>query len=168
MATVCVQISTCLRSIRSTITPANGVSKNVGICPTKPTIPSSSAGVNPPRLSSPSRSSTGGMRTASDALVGPVADLTIRALHFDTRFRAGTGIDPEVGLTTPNLAEAETNRALIKVARRVVVLADHTKWGVVSLASFATLDEVGVLVTDSLLPADAHAALSGRIGEIVV
>jgi DeoR/GlpR family transcriptional regulator of sugar metabolism len=111
---------------------------------------------------------TGGMRTASDALVGPVADLTIASLHFDTLFLGCTGLDPEVGLSTPNLAEAETNRALIKVARRVVVLADHTKWGVVSLASFAPLEKVNVLVTDVLLPSDAHAALDGRVGEIVV
>jgi DeoR/GlpR family transcriptional regulator of sugar metabolism len=111
---------------------------------------------------------TGGMRTASDALVGPVADLTIASLHFDTLFLGCTGLDPEVGLSTPNLAEAETNRALIKVARRVVVLADHTKWGVVSLASFAPIDQINVLVTDVLLPSDAHAALDGRVGEIVV
>jgi DeoR/GlpR family transcriptional regulator of sugar metabolism len=108
------------------------------------------------------------MRTASDALVGPVADLTIASLHFDTLFLGCTGLDPEVGLSTPNLAEAETNRALIKVARRVVVLADHTKWGVVSLASFAPVEKIGVLVTDVLLPADAHASLAGRVGEIVV
>ncbi len=111
---------------------------------------------------------TGGMRTASDALVGPVADLTIASLHFDTLFLGCTGLDPEVGLSTPNLAEAETNRALIKVARRVVVLADHTKWGVVSLASFAPVEKISVLVTDVLLPADAHAELAGRVGEIVV
>ena len=111
---------------------------------------------------------TGGMRTSVDALVGPVADLTIRSLHFDTVFLGCTGIDPEVGFTTPNLAEAETNRAFIKVARRVVVLADHAKWGVVSLASFAKLEDVHVLVTDSVLPPEAHAALSGRISEIVV
>jgi DeoR/GlpR family transcriptional regulator of sugar metabolism len=111
---------------------------------------------------------TGGMRTASDALVGPVADLTIASLHFDTLFLGCTGLDPEVGLSTPNLAEAETNRALIKVARRVVVLADHTKWGVVSLASFAPVDKINVLVTDVLLPSDAHAALDGRVGGIIV
>jgi DeoR/GlpR family transcriptional regulator of sugar metabolism len=111
---------------------------------------------------------TGGMRTASDALVGPVADLTIASLHFDTLFLGCTGLDPEVGLSTPNLAEAETNRALIKVARRVVVLADHTKWGVVSLASFAPVEKINVLVTDVLLPSDAHAALDGRVGEIIV
>ena len=111
---------------------------------------------------------TGGMRTASDALVGPVADLTIASLHFDTLFLGCTGLDPEVGLSTPNLAEAETNRALIKVARRVVVLADHTKWGVVSLASFAPVEKINVLVTDALLPAEAHAVLAGRVGEIVI
>ena len=111
---------------------------------------------------------TGGMRTPSDALVGPVADLTIKSLHFDTLFLGCTGLDPEVGLTTPNLAEAETNRALINRARRVVVLADHSKWGVVSLASFASVDKVNVLVTDALLPAEARAALTGRVGEIVI
>jgi DeoR/GlpR family transcriptional regulator of sugar metabolism len=111
---------------------------------------------------------TGGMRTASDALVGPVADLTISSLHFDTLFLGCTGLDPEVGLSTPNLAEAETNRALIKVARRVVVLADHTKFGVVSLASFAPVEKINVLGTDVVLPSDAHAALDGRVGEIVV
>src|SRR6201996_1485597 len=53
---------------------------------------------------------TGGMRTPSDALVGPVADLTIKSLHFDTLFLGCNGIDPEAGLTTPNLAGAETKR----------------------------------------------------------
>src|ERR1700730_11056049 len=108
------------------------------------------------------------MRTPAAARVGPVADLTIASLHFDTLFLGCTGLDPEVGLSTPNLAEAETNRALIKVARRVVVLADHTKWGVVSLASFAPGGKTDVIVPHVLLPAHAHAALAGRVGEIVV
>src|SRR3954469_5420918 len=60
---------------------------------------------------------TGGVRTPSDALVGPVADLTIRSLHFDLLFLGCSGFDPDAGLTTPNLAEAETNRTLIRVAR---------------------------------------------------
>src|ERR1700741_4928418 len=66
---------------------------------------------------------TGGVRTPSDALVGPVADLTITSLHFDLLFLGCYGFDINAGLTTPNLAEAETNRTLIRVARRVVVLA---------------------------------------------
>ena len=110
---------------------------------------------------------TGGVRTPSDALVGPIADLTIRSLHFDLLFLGCHGFDADAGLTTPNLAEAETNRTFIRVARRVVVLADHTKWGLVSLSSFARLSEVDVLITDDMLPADARAVVAEQVGEVV-
>src|ERR1700733_4841554 len=56
---------------------------------------------------------------------------------------------------------------VLKAALRLAVLADHTKWGVVSLAAFAPVEKIGVLVTDVMLPADAHVALAGRVGEIV-
>jgi DeoR/GlpR family transcriptional regulator of sugar metabolism len=110
---------------------------------------------------------TGGVRTPSDALVGPVADLTIRSLHFDLLFLGCFGIDADAGLTTPNLAEAETNRTFIRVARKVVVLADHTKWGLMSLSSFARLSDVDVLITDDGLPDEARAAATEQVGEIV-
>ncbi len=110
---------------------------------------------------------TGGVRTPSDALVGPIADLTIRSLHFDLLFLGCHGFDAAAGLTTPNLAEAETNRTFIRVARRVVLLADHTKWGLVSLSSFARLSEVDVLITDDMLPGDARAAATEQVGEVV-
>ena len=56
------------------------------------------------------------------------------------------------GFTTPNLMEAETNRALVDAAERLVVLADHTKWGTVGISSIAALDEAHVVVTDGGLP----------------
>ncbi len=57
---------------------------------------------------------TGGeFRTPSDALVGPTADAAIRSLYFDMLFLGVHGMDPVAGLTTPNISEAETNRAFI-------------------------------------------------------
>ena len=111
---------------------------------------------------------TGGVRTPSDALVGPVADLTIRSLHFDVVFLGCYGFDTEAGLTTPNIAEAETNRTFMRVARRVVVLADHTKWGLVSLSSFAQLNEVDILITDDMLPPDGRAQVADQVGELIL
>ncbi|MFI8348640.1 DeoR/GlpR family DNA-binding transcription regulator [Streptomyces sp. NPDC085596] len=111
---------------------------------------------------------TGGVRTPSDSLVGPVADRAIAALHFDLLFLGVHGISAEAGLSTPNLAEAETNRQLVRSARRVVVVADHTKWGTVGLSSFAALDEVDTLVTDGGLPAEARAEISERLRRLVV
>ncbi|MFF9405348.1 DeoR/GlpR family DNA-binding transcription regulator [Streptomyces anandii] len=110
---------------------------------------------------------TGGVRTPSDSLVGPVADQAIAALHFDMLFLGVHGISAEAGLSTPNLAEAETNRRLVQSARRVVVVADHTKWGVVGLSSFAGLQQVDTLVTDAGLPDDARAEVAEQLRLVV-
>ncbi|MFF7178649.1 DeoR family transcriptional regulator [Streptomyces sp. NPDC008121] len=111
---------------------------------------------------------TGGVRTPSDALVGPVADQAIRSLHFDMLFLGVHGISLEAGLSTPNLAEAETNRLLMRSARRVVVVADHTKWGTLGLSSFARLDEVHTLVTDRGLSARTRAEMAEHLPGLVV
>jgi DeoR/GlpR family transcriptional regulator of sugar metabolism len=47
------------------------------------------------------------------------------------------------------VAEAETNRIMVAGARRVVVVADSSKLGNVSLATFAGCDEVDELITDT-------------------
>jgi len=111
---------------------------------------------------------TGGVRTPSDALAGPVADATLGSLHVDTLILGVHGIDPVAGLTTPNLIEAATNRALIATARRVIVAADHSKWGVIGLSTFATLDQVDVLVTNAGLDAEARRIISEQVGQLIV
>jgi DeoR/GlpR family transcriptional regulator of sugar metabolism len=111
---------------------------------------------------------SGGVRTPSDALVGPVAVRAIRSLHVDWAFMGVHGIDPEAGFTSPNLLEAETNRAVLAAARRLVVLADHTKWGVVGLSTIAAIEQASVVITDSGMPAPAREALAARVGELVV
>ncbi len=111
---------------------------------------------------------TGGVRTPSDSLVGPVADAAIASLHFDVLFLGVHGISVEAGLSTPNLAEAETNRHFIRSARRVVVVADHTKWGTTGLSSFASLDEVDTLVTDAGLPAADREEIGEHLAELLI
>ena len=110
---------------------------------------------------------TGGTRTPSDALVGPVAQEAAARINLDMLFLGVHGMSPRAGFTTPNLSEADTNRALVAAARRLVVLADHTKWGLVSLSSFAPLSDVDILVTDDRLPGDARSQAAEQIGEIV-
>ena len=111
---------------------------------------------------------TGGIRTPSDALVGPVAVQALEGLHVDWLFMGVHGFDVRAGLTTPNMVEGDTDRALIACARQVVVTADSSKWGVVALTTIAGLDEVDVLVTDSGLPPGAHDVLGERVDRLVV
>jgi DeoR/GlpR family transcriptional regulator of sugar metabolism len=111
---------------------------------------------------------TGGLRTPSDALVGPIAINALRSLHADVVFMGVHGMDVGTGFTTPNLMESETNRALVACARRLVVVADATKWGVLGLSSFAALDDADVLISDTRLPPEARQALSERVGELLL
>lgn len=109
---------------------------------------------------------TGGTRTPSDALVGPVATRALEQLRVDTVFLGVHGLDLDAGLTTPNLLEAETDRALVACAGQVVVLADRTKWGVAGLSRIVELDQVDVLVCDDGLDPDAARSLADVVGTL--
>ncbi|MEO3789862.1 DeoR/GlpR family DNA-binding transcription regulator [Nonomuraea sp. B10E15] len=111
---------------------------------------------------------TGGMRTPSDALVGPVAVAAIRELNVDVLFLGVHGMTVRAGFTTPNMMEAETDRALIESAGRLVVLADHTKWGTVGISTIAQLNEADMVISDAGLGAQAREALAGQVGELVI
>ncbi len=111
---------------------------------------------------------TGGLRTPSDALVGPLAIAALRSLHLDAAFLGVHGMDAQAGFSTPNLMEAETNRAMIRSAPRLVVLTDSSKWGIVGLSSMADLAEASVVVTDVGLSAQARQTLSDQAGELIL
>jgi DeoR/GlpR family transcriptional regulator of sugar metabolism len=110
---------------------------------------------------------TGGVRTPSAALVGPVADRAIASMHVDQLFLGVHGMDARAGFTTPNLAEATTDRTLIASAREVIVLADSSKWGVIGLADIAPLSAARTVVTDDALPTDALRALQDVVENVV-
>ncbi|GAA3223591.1 DeoR/GlpR family DNA-binding transcription regulator [Dactylosporangium siamense] len=111
---------------------------------------------------------TGGIRTPSDALAGPVAEAAIGSLNVDVLFLGVHGMSPRTGFTTPNLMEAGTNRLMVSAARRLVVLADHTKWEMVGIATITPLDEADILITDIGLAAEARVQLAERVGELIV
>lgn len=110
---------------------------------------------------------TGGVRTPSEALVGPLADRSLRGLHLDQVFMGVHGMSERAGFNTPNLLEAETNKAFVAAAERLVVVADHTKWGTVGLASIAPLDAADAVVTDAAIAPDARAAIESHGPEVV-
>jgi DeoR/GlpR family transcriptional regulator of sugar metabolism len=111
---------------------------------------------------------TGGVRTPSDALVGPIALTAIRSLNLDVLFMGVHGASADAGLTTPNLLEAETDRALVAASARIIVVADHTKWGIRGLSRIADLKEVDVFVSDPGLDNDARAAIGEYVDQVLI
>ncbi len=112
---------------------------------------------------------TGGQfRTPADALVGPPALWTLERLQIDILFLGANGIDLKAGYTTPILAEAETNAAMIRKASRVVMVADHSKFGRVTLATIAPIETAHVLITDAGVPHPMLERIRRRGVEVVV
>ncbi len=112
---------------------------------------------------------TGGdFRTPSDALVGPTADATIRSMYVDVLFLGVHGLDPVAGFTTPNISEAETNRTFLGHARRVVVLADHTKWRTIGLHILGPLSAADTIITDDGIPAEGRQLLASQVDDLRV
>ncbi len=92
---------------------------------------------------------TGGrVRSRTLAGVGDWATGALSRVRVDVAFMGTNGISPEFGLTTPDQSEAAVKRAMIDAARRVVVVADHTKLGEDYFARFAELGEVDTVITD--------------------
>jgi DeoR/GlpR family transcriptional regulator of sugar metabolism len=91
----------------------------------------------------------GTFRRQSNSLVGPLATQSLRQVYGSKAFIGVDGISLKYGLTTPTLPEAEVARTMIERTRGpVIVVADHTKLGVVADFVTAPLDQVDVLVTD--------------------
>jgi DeoR family fructose operon transcriptional repressor len=77
-------------------------------------------------------------------------------IRADVAVVAANGFSVEHGLTTPDLAEAAVKRAALTAARRVVLLADSSKYAQEHFARFGALSDVDLLITDNgLTPEDA-------------
>jgi DeoR family fructose operon transcriptional repressor len=110
----------------------------------------------------------GRVRRTTQAAVGADTVAALSDLRVDVSFVGTNGITAEHGLTTPDADEAAVKRALVERGRRVVVLADSSKFGIETAVRFASAAEVDVLVTDDEVSSADRRSL-GRVGiEIVV
>lgn len=92
---------------------------------------------------------TGGkIRSSSLEAVGPLSEATFRTVNIGTAVLGTDGISVEGGVTTHDDTEARTNYAMVHAAQRVVVVADGSKIGKVTLAKMADLSQIHDLVTD--------------------
>ncbi|RKX75409.1 MAG: DeoR/GlpR transcriptional regulator [Spirochaetes bacterium] len=111
----------------------------------------------------------GVFRRQSNSLVGGLAALSLNQVYGSKAFIGVDGISVKYGLTTPIHQEAEIARHMIERTRGpVIVVADHTKLGVVSNFVTAPIDSVNILVTDEGFDEDYRSDLEKAGVEIVI
>lgn len=98
----------------------------------------------------------GAFHPKSGSTVGPLAARSLEGLAVGTLFLGTQAFDAGPGLTDSTVEIAEVKRAMIRSARRVVLVTDSSKWGRSSLHRVADLSEVDTLITDKNLPTEAR------------
>lgn len=111
----------------------------------------------------------GGMlRHMSYSLAGPQAEQALRGLHADRLFLGVDSLDPEIGLMTPDVLEAQLNALMIQVSRQVVAVADSSKFNRRSLSVIAGVDKLHKLITDTGASPQIVDALRARGVEVIL
>ncbi|WP_407542501.1 DeoR/GlpR family DNA-binding transcription regulator (plasmid) [Deinococcus radiomollis] len=87
-----------------------------------------------------------------EALVGPATEAALADLKLDYAFIAVTGVSLTGGLTVYTEEEARVIRAVIRAARKTVLLTDASKYDLVAGPEVGLLKDMHVIVTDTMPP----------------
>jgi DeoR/GlpR family transcriptional regulator of sugar metabolism len=113
--------------------------------------------------------STGGaVRYNTQMLVGPTAEGALKELRADKLFLMVSGISLGFGLSHHTISEVTIKQAMIRSAREVILLADHTAFGAEVGIQVAPLKAVHKLITDDALPPSSRLDISKAGLQIVL
>jgi len=96
------------------------------------------------------------------SFIGHLAEEVLAEIYVDIVFIGTRAISLQQGLTNDYLAETMTDRAILKVGKRVVLTTDHTKFGRVATAFLAPLENIHTIVTDTGTPDEYLSELETR------
>lgn len=91
----------------------------------------------------------GSLRQNTRAMVGHITESILKNFRVDKAFVGANGISMEEGITTPNFNEAQTKKAMINVANKVIIVADSTKFSKVCFSVICPLRAVSAIITSS-------------------
>ena len=105
----------------------------------------------------------------SNSVAGRFAIDNLRQVYADKAILGVDGISLVHGCTVPSNAEAEVVKEMIERTQgKIFIVADHSKWGVVSNFQIATIDEIDKWITDEEIDPSAVDSLSAHSVEILI
>jgi len=108
----------------------------------------------------------GFLRRESNSLAGPIAETALASLQANRLYLGADAVDPQLGVMTPHLAEAELNAKMIAISQQVVVVADSSKFMRRNISLIARVEQLHLLITDRAAPAEAVEQLRQRGVEV--
>jgi DeoR family transcriptional regulator of aga operon len=108
------------------------------------------------------------LRKSSSSVTGNYAEKILDDFSCSKLFLGVDGIDPEFGLTTTNLMEAQLNRKMIATAQKTIVLADSSKFGKRGFGKICGLEDIEQVITDPHISDHMVKTLQGLGIEVTI
>src|ERR1700761_2340942 len=103
----------------------------------------------------------GTLRGDSASVVGRSTEEMFEQFSADKVFLSGAGCDPDFGVSGANLDDTMVNRAMLRIAREVILVADASKFSKRSMVRIASFSEIDTIVSDSGLRSELQEKVRG-------
>lgn len=110
----------------------------------------------------------GTVHYATFSTLGSMVEQGLSDLVVQTVFLAAQSVEPDVGVTDTSLEIAQVKRAMVRAARRVILLADSSKWQRTGFVKVVPFSAIHMVVTDTNLSGEARSAIERQGVELLL
>ena len=103
----------------------------------------------------------GTLRVDSASIVGRSTEEMFEQFSADKLFLSGAGCDPDFGVSGANLEETMVNRAMLRIAREIILVADASKFSKRSMVRIAPFSEIDTVISDNGLREEIQEKVRG-------
>jgi DeoR/GlpR family transcriptional regulator of sugar metabolism len=103
----------------------------------------------------------GQVEIRSNTLIGSNAVNFFKDIHADIAFIGAVSISLKTGITTSSILDAEVTKAIIANSKKVILLADSSKFGKSGHISIANLESINEIITDSNITKEMSDGING-------
>ncbi|MGB8252695.1 MAG: DeoR/GlpR family DNA-binding transcription regulator [Anaerolineaceae bacterium] len=108
------------------------------------------------------------LRDSELSFIGHITEQALAEVRSDNVIIGTRAISLDQGLTNDYLPETLTDRAILNAGRQAIIVADHTKCGVIATAFLAQLSAMSILVTDDQTEQGFIKSLRNKGIEVIV
>jgi len=101
----------------------------------------------------------GTVRGESASISGHFTEEMFEQFSADKLFLSGAGCDLDFGVSGANLEETMVNRAMIRIAREIILVADASKFSKRSMSRIAPFSEIDTVISNTSLDEEVQQKL---------
>jgi DeoR family transcriptional regulator of aga operon len=101
----------------------------------------------------------GTVRGESASISGHFTEEMFNQFSADKLFLSGAGCDLDFGVSGANLEETMVNRAMLRISREIILVADSSKFSKRSMTRIAPFAEIDTVISDISLDKEIQAKL---------